>query len=168
LGSTLHLAPCISLYHHAERARAPLCGDTIGGRMQRMWVRVGYSTVAWVLLCMRGAVRVVDRGRAKTGGVAVWCGRAVFNGAAAFDQDIGGWDMSKLVEANFSACIFARGSTLHPAPCIPLYHHAERARPPLCGDAIGGRSACGSAWSIVRLRGCCLAWGRARGGPWVG
>ena len=35
-----------------------------------MWIRVEYSTVAW-LFVLRGAVRVVDRGWAKAGGVAV-------------------------------------------------------------------------------------------------
>ena len=47
----------------------PLCGDAIWWT-ERMWVRVEYSTAAW-LFVLRGAVRVVDRGRAKAGGVAV-------------------------------------------------------------------------------------------------
>ena len=62
----------------------------------------------------------------------------------------------------------SRGSTLHPAPCIHNTITPSAHGLPLCGDAIGGRSACGSAWSIVRSRGCCLAWDRARGGLWVG
>jgi hypothetical protein len=68
-----------------------------------MWIRVEYSAVTWLLSC--GAVRVVDRGRAKAGGVAVCYGRAVFYKAAAFNQPIGSWDMSSVTDTNSSACI---------------------------------------------------------------
>jgi len=39
-------------------------------RTERMWIRAEYSTAAW-LFALRRAVRVVDRGWAKAGGVAV-------------------------------------------------------------------------------------------------
>jgi hypothetical protein len=69
-----------------------------------MWIRVKYSTVAWLFVLPR-AVRAVDRGWAKAGGVAVWCRRVVFARATAFNQPIGSWDMSSVTDTNSSACI---------------------------------------------------------------
>jgi hypothetical protein len=120
----------------SRRARTSALVRRHHWRTQRMWIHVGYSTVVWLLLCMRGAVRVVDRGRAKTGGVAVWCGRAVFSGAAAFNQPIGGWDMSSVTTTRMSACILflalhASSSSIH--PIIPSRQACTG--PPPCGDA---------------------------------
>ena len=81
-------------------------------------------------------------------------GRAVFYNKDAFDQPIGPWDMSKVTNTDESARISFPGLHASSSPTNPLFHHAERAPAPLCGDAIDGRSACGFAWSIVRSRGC--------------
>jgi hypothetical protein len=84
-----------------------------------MWIRVEYSTVAWLFVLPR-AVRVADRGWAKAGGVAVWCGRAVFYKAAAFNQAIGGWDMSEVTDTEASACIFFPVLHASSSPTYPL------------------------------------------------
>ena len=91
-----------------------------------MWIRVEYSAVAW-LFVLRGAVRVVDRGRAKAGGVGTCCGRAVFKGAAAFNQPIGPWDMSSVTDTNDSACIFFPGLHASSSPMHPIMS-SRRAR----------------------------------------
>ena len=64
-GSTLHPAPCIPLYHHAERARAPLCDYNV------------VKGAARELLCDAG---VVIRGcrRLRLAFLIVWCECAVF------------------------------------------------------------------------------------------
>ena len=102
-----------------------------------MWIRVEYihSTVAW-LFVLRGAVRVVDLGRAKARGVAVWCGRAVFNGATAFDQDLRPWDLSKVTNTGASACISLPGLHASSKPIHPIissrtvfYNNAEKTQP---------------------------------------
>ena len=74
--------------------------------------------MAW-LFVLRGAVRVVDHGRAKTGGVAVWCGRAVFYEATAFNQPIAPWDMSSVTTTRDSACIFFPGAPRFIQPHAP-------------------------------------------------
>jgi len=102
-----------------------------------MWIRVEYihSTVAW-LFVLRGAVRVVDHGRAKTGGVAVWCGRAVFYEATAFNQPIAPWDMSSVTNTGDSACISLPGLHASSKPIHPIissrtvfYNNAEKTQP---------------------------------------
>ena len=110
-------------------------------RTERMWIRVEYihSTVAW-LFVLRGAVRVVDHGRAKTGGVAVWCGRAVFYKAAAFNQPIGQWDMSSVTTTRMSACIFFPGLHASSSPMHPIVssHRARTGSPCAATPLVGG------------------------------
>ena len=91
-----------------------------------MWIRVEYSAAAW-LFVLRGAVGVVDRGWAKAGGVAMWCGRAVFVEAAAFNQPIGSWDMSSVTDSRASACIFCEGLHASSNPMYPIIS-SRRAR----------------------------------------
>ena len=110
-------SPFHPYYHHAGCARAPPCGDA-NWRTERMWIGVEYSTVAWLFVLPR-AVRAVDRGWAEAGGVAVWCGRAVFYKAAAFNQPIGEWDMSSVTTTKMSACIFFTGLHALSGPIHP-------------------------------------------------
>ena len=110
-------SPMHPILFHAERTRAPLVRRRHWWT-ERMWALVEYSAAAW-LFVLRGAVRVVDCGWAKVGGVAVCCGRAVFRGASAFNQPIGPWDMSSATNTQHSACIFfpglhASSSFMHP------------------------------------------------------
>ena len=154
-GSMLYPAPSIPLQLYIITPsvhRLPLCGDAIGGRSANL--------SAWSIVRSRGCLSSVGPCAWWTvGGLrpVVWlCAGAaqcsIGRPPSTKISDHGTWPQRQ--PRTTVRAYPSRGSTLHPAPCIPLYHPTERAQAPLCGGAIGGRSACGSAWSIVWSRGC--------------